>query len=393
MDNTENVLEKIHKAGLKFLIPLTPEENYALVVKEAMKLVKADSGSILIMQEGELKRVYASSPNLYKIKSRKKGQMRMVFRTRKPMIFSSKEIAKVNPDIKKIKAKSHMIIPLYYRHQSLGVLTLNSLKDNYFTLQDINVLKLFGPIASLAIRKTELHDTTKKALAARDLFISMAAHEFRTPLTTIKGYIQLLHSKLSGADTSESRWIQELMWESYRLTILVNELLEVERIKTGQFHYTFKECSLKEIIGRALKDFRFTHPERSIILEDNLHGSNDYVIGDYDKLLQVIINLLENAAKFSPSGSEITISLRLKLKLLVILIKDKGQGIPKKELPEVFERFYKGTSNPDHKGLGLGLFISKSIITQHRGSIKIHSKLNIGTSVEIRLPRTIHLNP
>lgn len=392
MDNTENVLEKIHKAGLKFLIPLSPEENYALVVKEAMKLVKADSGSILIMQEGKLKRVYASSPDLYKIKS-KKGQMRMVFRTRKPMIFSSKEIAKVNPDIKKIKAKSHMIIPLYYRDQSLGVLTLNSLKDNYFTLQDINVLKLFGPIASLAIRKTELHDATKKALEARDLFISMAAHEFRTPLTTIKGYIQLLYSKLSGADTSEARWIEELMWESSRLTTLVNELLEVERIKTGQFRYTFKECSFKEIISRALKDFRFTHPNRSIILEDNLHGSTDYVIGDYDKLLQVIINLLENAAKFSPSGSDITISLGLKLKLLVILIKDKGQGIPKKELPEVFERFYKGTNNPDHKGMGLGLFISKSIITQHRGSIKIHSRLNSGTSVEIRLPRATHLNP
>lgn len=388
-----NALERIYKAGLKFLVPLTLEENYALIVKEAMKLVKADYGSILLEQKGELKRIYASSHHLYQVKPRKKGQMHLVFNTRKPMILSSNEIAKVNPDIKKIQALSHILIPLYYKHKTLGLLTLNSLKTNYFTSDDINTLKLFSPIASLAIKKTQLYDLTAKAVEARDLFISMAAHEFRTPLTTISGYIQLLYSKLSGANTAESRWVEELLWESSRLTLLVKELLELNRIKTGQFHYTWKEYSLKDITARTLKDFQFAYPHRKVTLIDNLGSYNDTIIGDYNKLLQAIINLLENAVKFSPPTTGITLSLDFKSSFLTLSIKDKGQGISKKDLPAIFERFYQGANNSNTSGMGLGLFIIKNIITQHRGFIKISSKKGKGTKVEINLPQATHFTP
>lgn len=388
-----NILEKIYKIGLKFLVPLTIEENYALIVKEAMQLVKADYGSILMEQKGELRRTYASIPSLYKIESRKRGYMRMVFKTRKPMILTQGEITKVNRSFKKIAARSVIILPLSYRNKSLGVLTLLSVKDNYFTSSHLSTLKLFGPIASLAIIKTISFDETKKALEDRDLFISMAAHEFRTPLTTINGYIQLLYSKLSGANTSEARWVEELSWETTRLIMLVNELLEVHHIKSGKFRYQFKECSLMEVANRAIRESRFTHTHHQVVLEDKLGNHSDKIIGDHDKLLQVVTNLIDNAAKFSPQNTDIILSLRFQSPYLILSIRDQGHGISKKDLPEIFESFYKGSRNVKASGMGLGLFIAKNIIKQHRGLISVRSKKDKGTKVEIKLPIASYLTP
>lgn len=242
-------------------------------------------------------------------------------------------------------------------------------------------------MASLAIRKTQLYDESKKALEVRDLFISMAAHELRTPITTISGYSQLLYSKLGGSASVESRWISDLAWETLRLTHLVNELLEVDRIKGGQFQYTFEECSLREIIRRAISDFHFIHPEHKVILEDKLNGG-DLVIGDFDKLLQLVINLLDNAAKFTPPEKEINLTLNFKSSYIIFTVKDQGHGITGKDLPQVFEKYYRGEVIKE--GMGIGLFLVKNIVNQHHGTINIFSKENRGTRVKIKLPMVKH---
>ena len=385
-----NILEKIHKAGLKFLVPLSPEETYKLITEEAIKLVKADYGSILLEEDGKLKRVYASSPQFYQIKPRRRNIMHTVYKTQKSIILNSKDlkgIAKIHPQIEKIGIHSDLITALSYRHRPIGVITIMSKKKSYFTQKEINILNLFAQMASLAISKTQLYDETKKALEARDLFISMAAHELRTPITTISGYSQLLYSKLAGSNAPESRWVTDLSWEALRLTYLVNELLEVDRIKTGQFEYMWKECSLREVIRRAVSDFRFTYPRHKIIFQDSLADSKkDVVIGDSNKLLQLVINLLDNAAKFSPPETEIVIGLKSKGPHFYLSTQDQGKGIHKRDLPRVFERFYQGT-NHFKEGLGVGLFLVKNIVRQHRGTISISSRENRGTTVEVKLPR------
>lgn len=384
----ETILEKIHKSGLKFLVPLSAEETYKLIVDEAMKLLKADYGHILLFYQGELQRVYASSPVFFKIKNRKRGFMYSVFKKRQAIILQVEQVASVHPRLKEINIKSMIGIPLFYRNQSIGVLGLLSTKENFFSEKDINTLKLFSPLASLAIRKTQLYDETKRALEARDLFISMAAHELRTPITTIHGYSQLLYSKFAGANTPESRWIEDLSWESLRLTYLVNELLEVNRIKTGQFEYRWRECSLKEVIKRSISDFRFTHPKHKIIFQDKADGK-DAVIGDFNKLLQLVINLLDNAAKFSSSETEILVELESRGRYCHLSIKDQGKGIVKKDIHKIFEKFYQGTGH-SKEGLGVGLFLVKNIVTQHHGTINIFSKENRGTRIKIKLPMVKH---
>lgn len=387
----DNVLERIYKSALKFLVPLTPEETYETIVKEAINLAGTGEGSIFLPDSGtkDLRRVYTSNPGLYKLKARKRGITYRTFKTRQAAVVTKKEIEqlyKVHPMLKEMETKSIVSVPLSYRNKSIGVLSLQSLKEEQFTQKELDVLKLFGSMASLAIRKTQLYDEIKKALETRDLFISMAAHELRTPLTTISGYGQLLRVKLAGTDGPESKWVEGLTLELFRLTQLVNELLEVNRIRSGEFQYILKECYLTEIIRRAISDLHFTHPNHKISLQNKILKNQDIVIADFDKLLQVIINIIDNSAKFSPTGSEITLDLKLKNNYLILRINDHGEGISKSEAAHVFERFYKGKI-ATKAGMGLGLFLARNVISKHNGEIKIYSEKNKGTIVEIKLPK------
>lgn len=383
----DNYLAKVYKAGLKFLVPLTPEETYRTIVHEAMKLVGGESGLIILDKDGQLQTVYSASPkNFPPIKTRKKGFTFKAFKTHRSFVIHSSELSKVHPEIVAAGAKSVAFIPLAYRNKSIGVLIVRSHSGGYFTHNEPLILKLFGSMASLAIRKIQLQDEARKALESRDLFISLAAHEFRTPLTTIYGYVQLLANKLPKDSSPQSRWVEELSFSTSRLTSLVNELLEVSRMKNNQFQYHWRECHLLKVINRAASEFQFSHPGRKLCLDNKLKNGKDVIVGDFDKLLQVIVNLLDNAAKFSSPESEITMGLEFRSPNLVITIKDSGRGIEKKDLHRIFDEFYR-SSKTSVEGMGLGLFLAKNIVAQHRGDINIRSKVDKGTVVEVRLPR------
>lgn len=385
MDST---LEKVYRAGLRFLVPLTAEETYQIIVEEARKLVKGEYGSILLEQQGELQRVYANDETFFKVKPRKRGYTYTVYKTRRPIILDEKAIGKIHPEVKKIDIRSDIIVPLSYRNKTIGVLSILSSKNSHFSEKELNILKLFVPMASLAIRKTQLYDEMKKALELRDVFISMAAHELRTPLTTISGYIQLLHNRLAGDKSSESRWVEELSWESQRLNMLVNELLEASRIKNGELSYVLKECNLGVIISRAISGLQFTYPRHKVIFYNFIKtGNHDLVIGDFDKLLQVFNNVLENAAKYSEIDKNIDVSLHEKNKFLVTTITDYGKGIAKKDLPNIFEGFFRSKSAHQREGMGIGLYLAKDIVNRHKGVIKAKSKINQGTIIEVKFPK------
>lgn len=381
----DNYLAKVYKSGLKFLVPLTPEETYRTIVAEAIKLVKAKYGSVLLMQNGTLQRIYASSSILYKIKPRKTGYIFGVFNNHKPRILTVDQIVKIHPDYKILETNSNILIPLIYRNKSIGVLTVSSEKKEHFTKKEFDILKLFGHFASLAIRKAQLYNDAKKAVEIRDLFIAMAAHELRTPLTTLNGYIQLLNKKYAKKRSSEASWIRELSNESVRLTHLIKELLDVNRVQAGTFNYFFKETSLTGIIKRAMINFSFSFPDRKLLLRKKLDQKYN-IVGDTEKLIQVFNNILSNAAKFSPTQMPITIQLSSNVSSYIVKIQDHGHGISKEEQSKIFKLFHKGSGHAQ-EGLGVGLFLAKTIIGQHHGSIAVKSKLYKGTTVEIRLPK------
>ncbi len=378
------MLDKLYASALKFMAPQTLPETYATAVNEALKLAQADYGTIFLNQEGNLHRVYTNVPLIRRAHPRKDGYTQKAFKTGKTFVLTPKEFS-VHPTLIKNHVKSLVIIPLTHHKKSLGVLTLQAKENKHFTKARIETLRLFGSLVSLAIEKNQLYSETKNALKIRDLFISMAAHELRTPTTTIQGYAQLMKGKLDKKQPVPIKWVETLQAETRRLNNLLQELLQINQIKTGHFIYQIKENSIRQIVERAIAASKITHPNHKIKLEDRLNGRSDIILSDFDKILQAIINLINNAAKFSPPDAPITIRLSAEETYISISVRDRGKGIAKRDLPYIFDGFYKGRDNTK-EGMGLGLYISESIIQRHRGIISLNSKVGKGTIAEIKLP-------
>ena len=143
-------------------------------------------------------------------------------------------------------------------------------------------------------------------------------------------------------NTPQARWVRDLYVETLRLTSLVNKLLETSRIRAGQLQYDWKECDVRKVIDRSIKNFNFSHPGWKVIFKDESGKKRVLVVGDFGKLLQVVTNVLDNAAKFSSPNTLVSIILKVKVPCLILQVQDKGEGIAKKDLPRVFEGFYRG---------------------------------------------------
>src|SRR5581483_6477884 len=170
------VLEKINNAAIHFLTPLTPEETYKAVIDEGVRLVNAEHGSIYLERDGLLHVVYTTWPDSDKIPIRKKGYTYTVFKTRKPAVLRIERLEKIHPDLKNMGVHATILIPLSYLNKSVGVLSIDSKQNEHFSEDELQILKVFGTMATLAIRKSDLYAQTKSALETRDLFISIASH-------------------------------------------------------------------------------------------------------------------------------------------------------------------------------------------------------------------------
>ncbi len=383
------MLQKIHIASLKFMAPLSIKRTYKEIVNEAIDLMEADYGTVFLIRQNVIQRVYSTVRR--PIQPRKDGFTYKVFKTKKIKIVSLPEILKNHPEAKllyfspkKLKIKSVVLIPLSTRRKSMGVLSLQSKKSTNFHKTKLRGLRLFASMASLAIEKNLLYNQVKNSLETRDLFISTASHELRTPLTTIYGYSQWIEEYVKKGKMPELKWAKIMIKESKRLNLLINELLRIEQIKIGNFQYNFKKTNLNEVIERATVSFNMEYRNHKLFVERNVPKKSN-VYGDFNKLMQVFINLLNNSAKFSPMGSAIRLSLSQTSRNYSIKIQDRGAGITKKDIPKIFKGFYKGSKSKS--GMGLGLFLAKNIIEEHEGKILIKSRLNQGTTVEIKLPK------
>ncbi|NTU46650.1 HAMP domain-containing histidine kinase [Candidatus Roizmanbacteria bacterium] len=379
---SSTLFDGINEATLQLLVNQTPERTYKAIIREGCKLVEADHGSVFLKENRRLSRVYSSHPLLRGVQPRKNGWAEQTLRTGKATVLTLSDREEIHPVVLKIGVRSVIFIPLAYRRKSIGVLSFHSLKQQHFTETELNVLKIFGSLASLAIEKSRSFRDMQRAIEIRDLFISMAAHELRTPLATVHGYAQLLTSH-SQKDSIERRWADELQLEANRLTKLVNELLQVSQIRAGKLQYVFKECSFQMILEQARQDFVSLFPERSITIQGRL--VKDTIVGDETKLKEVFSHLFSNAAFYSPVSTPIMVRIGNLKNSIRVQIHDKGKGIPSEDMQHIFEGFYKGKGDTA-QGMGLGLYEAKQILKSHHGKIMVRSAVHKGTKVIVDLP-------
>ncbi|PWE31429.1 hypothetical protein DDZ14_13020 [Maritimibacter sp. 55A14] len=231
----------------------------------------------------------------------------------------------------------------------------------------------------------------KAAEKARREFTAMVSHELRTPLTSIKGSLRLLLSGSAGALPENAlSMLQIADGNSDRLMALVDDILDLEKIDAGQMDFTMEPIEAGELLTEALDAYRGYGAEFGVEFKGRGLDQPIHIHGNRERLLQVMGNLLSNAAKFSASGDSVEVSLVSQGDMARIEVRDNGSGIPEKARATLFDRFtqFGGEKGGGPRGTGLGLSIVKAIVDQHGGRIDFRSETGKGTTFFVDLPRT-----
>ncbi|MBS0289659.1 MAG: PAS domain-containing protein [Proteobacteria bacterium] len=218
-------------------------------------------------------------------------------------------------------------------------------------------------------------------------FVSTVSHELRTPLTSIKGSLGLVLAGTEGPLTQEMNHFLEIADHNCeRLIILINDLLDIDKLEAGKLQFNFTNLKVKNLIEQSVELNKLLCEKRHIRLQIEQPLANAYVKADENRLIQVMTNLLSNAIKFSPKGGTIEISTQLTNTKIRVNVTDHGKGIAKEDIPLLFTKFNQlGEKHTTRQsGTGLGLYISKHIILNHKG--KIDLELNNGTTFYFELP-------
>lgn len=236
-----------------------------------------------------------------------------------------------------------------------------------------------------------IHDETK----SRELenmkidFVSMAAHELRTPLAAIRGYLELITYKEGKHLNAETdMYLQQALASTSELGGLINNLLGVTRIERGTLTFNPEKLDLAAHIQQAVKDANFSAADKRIELTYNGPDNGSFVLADQIAIHEVVNNLLSNAIKYTEPNGHVEVSLQEHDGKYEVSIKDTGIGIPRQALPNLFTKFYRvhGGLNSGSTGTGLGLFIAKSIIERHNGTINVESQEGMGSVFSFTLP-------
>lgn len=296
------------------------------------------------------------------------------------------------PYLGKLNINSLMIVPLHVRERSIGSLCLiRETPDQPYINDEQLFLQDLADRAALAIDNARLYQKSQEANRTKDEFLAMLSHELRSPLNAIIGWLSLLRSRKFDAATT-TRALETVERNARTQARLIEDLLDVSRILQGKLRLTLRPVALLPIIETAVETVRPTAEAKNIHLQLIRDPEIGKVLGDSERLQQVVGNLLNNAIKFTPNGGRIQVELSIQInhnsiadlgqtssfteeQFVQITVRDSGQGIKPEFLPYVFDRFRQADSSitRTHGGLGLGLAIVRHLVELHNGSVAADS--------------------
>lgn len=228
--------------------------------------------------------------------------------------------------------------------------------------------------------------TAQKEIEKRkDDFINIASHELKTPLTSMKLYLELLQPLIKTQGLKESKLIKGIKYQISRLQKLVNDLLDVSRLQTGKLAFEKKEFDLNRFINETVKDLQTANKNKRI---QYVNQKPIKIYADKIRIYQVLTNLINNALKYSPENTKIIVKSKKENDLVKVSVQDFGIGISKVQRKKIFDKLYqvKQNSKSSLLGFGMGLYISKEIIRRHHGNIWVESEKGKGSTFYFTLP-------
>lgn len=299
------------------------------------------------------------------------------------------------------KAKDTAIIFLSAVNTELKFITKGYLSGglDYITKPvDINVLllkiKTFYRIYEQSRKLNEVQEKLleeiefrKQAENKKDEFISIASHELKTPLTSVKGYIQLLQRSLDKDNKAMAvNHLEKASIQLEKLNDLIVDLLDISKIESGKMKFNMQHFCADNMVNNAIEMLQQSNPNFII---NKLGKTHEMIFGDEMRLEQVVINFITNAIKYAPGTNQVNVTINIKDGKLYLAVKDFGIGISSEQQKRIFEKFYRVEENSNRfNGLGIGLYICSEIINRHGGTIGVNSVPDEGSEFYFIIPIT-----
>jgi hypothetical protein len=290
-----------------------------------------------------------------------------------------------------LKPVSRVLVPILAHDEVAGVLAVISNRPSAFSADDLDLFQELARRAGVVLENARLYSQAQNANRLKDEFVAIVAHELRTPLTPILGGVYMLRTEPRD-DKIFTRALNLIERNAKTQATIVDDLLDVSRIISGKLRLNLDPVDLAAVIQAAVETVRPASQAKNIEIELRMATLNGFVLGDADRLQQVVWNLLANSVKFTPSGGRIVVDLKEADAHAEIRVTDTGMGIVADFLPYVFERFRQDTSRTSlHGGLGLGLAIVRHLVDSHGGTVRAESSGDEqGSTFIVRFPlRTI----
>lgn len=316
-----------------------------------------------------------------------------VFESQRAQYFP--DATDANPDLastyRTAGVASLLIAPISAGAKRLGALEVYTDRPPVFSEDDLGLTQLFADQAAVILESRALIDEAarvrahEEAAKLKEDFLSAAAHDLKTPLTTLVAQAQFLErrAEVEPDKPADVAGIRRIVREAKRLSALVIELLDAARLEQGKLVGEREPVDLVELAREIARRDSYRGHRISVRAEAP-------VVGSYDprRIGQVIENLVENAAKYSPEETEIRIGVAQRDGHALIEVTDEGIGIPPEDLPQIFDRFHRASNVDDRRfaGMGLGLFICRGIVEQHGGRIWVDSRVGLGSTFHVSLP-------
>ena len=382
--NLNEVLDKIYESFYK-IIPYD---------RMGMALITEDGNSIkanwMRSNSAEIKLGSGFTEEL------KNSSLKNIIDTRTPRILNNlEEYVEKRPEsesTKRILAEgimSSLTCPLVANGKHVGFLFFSSKEKEIYKNAHIELFKQIAGQVSLIIEKSMLYQKLDDANKLKNKFLGITAHDLRSPLTVIKGFLDLFIMGHVGEITEQQKSFMEKMKKHCEHMLeIINDLLDYSAIETGHLELKLQEVDLNKFLIESCESNNFLAQSKSICIIPTIDKDLPNVIIDPIRINQVLNNIITNAIKFSHSETEIQMIAKRDGDYVRVIVKDQGVGIPENELPKIFKAFSQSSakSTAGEKGTGLGLAIVKRIIDAHNGEIIVQTKVGKGSEFIIKLP-------
>lgn len=344
-------------------------------ITAGMNVMGADYGFAFLKEKGKrgFKLAYMHENTPYRpVTPRSTGITARAFRSRIIQYIENTEDAQHIRDDTKGNMTSVVVIPIYYKKAKLGTLDYCFVNNHTFTEEEKVLCEILSRNAATALLINRLFKEQTESLKSREQFLALVSHELKTPITSMKLYAQhLWQSALKNhADAREIEGLELINRQIIRLTKMVNDMLVFGRSKSGPIQLHLEEVDLVSLMNNTVKQLQIIAEGREMVVETKV--SHLSIIGDKNKLEQVLVNLISNAIKYSPDETQIHIEVSSTDDCARIAVSDQGLGIPHSKRKHIFKEYVQA-ANTHSRGFGLGLYISKQIIDRHHGHIWVES--------------------